>query len=355
MGRDLQWRAESGSGARNLAAHSISSRALRRVLCGVSLLASVTCGGARRSATPAEHAGTALHQGPLTDFVPAAGLRWMVVVRPRELLEDRDFRAGIEQLFPDARLDVFARNSGVDLRTLNTGLVAGFDLGTLYLAETATVAPAKQAFLSRLASEPVEKHLGSGVQHVTGLIGTTPESLIVVPHQFIGVSVNDPTLTKIAGAFALRKLKKSPSALFGAALSALPSSLSSDPIQFYAPGPFSDDWAQGAHGLLRSTVAIGITGRVNSPGTLDVLLQLEGEYAEGTEATTQKALSTFRELADSALGRVLSLNDPSLAPEFVATPRQVNARVRLPIKRLLDGLHAVVSANVWDLLDYTSR
>ena len=139
------------------------------------------------------------------------------------------------------------------------------------------------------------------------------------------------------------------------ALRSLPSSLASDPIQFYAPGPFSDDWAKGAHGLLRNTVAIGITGRLNTPGALDVLVLLEGEYPEGAEAVGQKTLSTFRELAESALGRILSLNDPGLAPEVIATSRQVSVRLRLPVKRLLDGLYAVVSANVWDLLDYTPR
>lgn len=325
------------------------------VSCASLLVTLAGCSGAQSSARPANVADSALHQGPLTDFVPAAGLRWMAVIRPRELLQDRDFRSGVERLFPDARLDVFARNSGIDLRTLSAGLVAGFDLGTLYLAETTAVEAAQKAFLARLASEPVEKPMGSGVLHVTGLIGTTPESLIAVPHRFVGISVNDPTLTKIAGGFALGKLKKSPSAIFGAALRSLPSSLAADPIQFYAPGPFVDDWAQGAHGLLRDTVAIGVSGRISSPGVLDVVLLLEGEYPQGPEIATQKALGTFRELADSALGRVLSLNDPDLAPEVVATSQQVTVRARLSVKRLLEGLYSIVAANVWDLLDYKPR
>lgn len=279
----------------------------------------------------------------------------MVVVRPKELLQDKSTKHGIERLFPDARLDVFARNSGVDLRTLDVGLVAGFDLGTLYLAETPAVEAVEKAFLARLVSEPVRKQLGPKVVHVAGVIGVTPQSFVGISQRIVGVSVKDPTLTKIAGAFALNKLKKSPSALFGAALRALPTSLAADPIQFYAPGPFSDEWSHGAHGLMRDTVSVGITGRINTPGILDVQVLLQGEYPEGSEATVQKALGTFRALADNSLGRLLSLSDPSIAPEIVATPQQVSLRARLPIDRLLEGLYAVVTANVWDLLEYQPR
>jgi hypothetical protein len=314
-----------------------------------------SCTRATPTANAPQQAPAAEYRGSLTGLVPAAGLSWMVVAKPKELLRDASLRQGIAQLFPDARLDVFARDSGVDLRTIDTGVVAGFGLGTLYLAEGVDVGAARSAFLNRLASEPLTRPLSGDVVHVTGIVGITPQSFVNASSSIAAVSVRDPTLTKICAAFALGKLKKSPSALSGAALRHLPASLATAPVQWYAPGPFSDEWARGAHGLLKDTLAVAVTGRVDSPGWLDVLVVLRGDYASDSEQSVQKALATFRELAGSALGRILSLDDPSLAPEIMATAREISLRVRLPIERLLAGLYGVVAANVWDLLDYSSR
>ncbi|HEY5959037.1 MAG TPA: hypothetical protein VIV60_20900, partial [Polyangiaceae bacterium] len=211
------------------------------VAIGVAALGLGACQRAQPPAKPSAPPALALHRGPITDFVPAAGLRWMLVARPNELLQSAPLRRGLEKLFPSERLELFAQQSGLDIRSLGVGCVAGFDLGTLYLAETMATQKVEKAFLARLASEPVTKHPGPGVTHITGLIGLTPESFVGVEGRLVGVSVKDPTLTRIVGAFALERLKKSPSALAGAALRDLPKSLAVDPLQFYAPGPFKDE------------------------------------------------------------------------------------------------------------------
>lgn len=329
-------------------------------LACVTALALAGCSGSRPKAQPASAPETALHHGPITDFVPAAGLRWMLVARPKELWSNQVLRRGVEKLFPNDRLTIFTQQSGIDLRQLGAGCVAGFDIGTLYLAETTdAVDRAKRAFLARLASEPLTKHPGPGVTHITGIIGLTPESFVGLEGRLVGVSVKDPTLTKIVGAFALGKLKKSPAALDGAALRELPKSLAVDPLQFYVPGPFTEEWAKGAGGLLGRSIAVGISARlVNREAAatlLDVQAILIGDYGENASETIQRALATFQELTQSGLGRVLSLRDESVAPEILATRERVTLRVRLPLERLLDGLYAAVAANVWEMLDYKPR
>jgi hypothetical protein len=333
--------------------------ALRRLagpiaLCGFVELG-VACGGAKKPPESAAKPSSA-YRGEITDLVPAAGLRWMVVVRPRELLTNDNLRTGVNRLFPSERLDVFAKNSGIDLRTLDVGCVAGFDIGTLYLAKVSgATPPTERAFLARLASDPVTKHPGPGVVHITGLIGLTPESFVGIDGNVVGVSVKDPTLTKVAAGFALGKLKKSPSALRGAALKSLPSTLAEAPLRFYAPGPFGDEWSKGAHGLLADTVAVGISARLTSPDTVDALAVLEGDFGNDAPATIQRAIVTFQDLAQSGLGRLLSLHDESVVPEIVANDREITLRVRLPLRRMLDGLYAAVAADVRDLLDYKAR
>jgi hypothetical protein len=309
------------------------------------------CGATQSSPQTAKPEIPQLHRGPITDFVPAAGLRYMIVARPAELLTDPTLKQGAARFFSPERLDAFASQSGIDLRTLSIGCIAGFDIGTLYLAETSTgVEQAKSAFTRRLVSEPVIKHPGPGVVHVMGIIGVTPESFVGIEGRLVGVSVKDPTLTKIVGGFALEKLKKSPSALLGAALRTLPTTLTNDPLQFFAPGPFSDEWSTGAHGLLSGTIAVGITARINAPGTVDVAVVLDGDYGDDSTATMQNALVTFQDFAQSGLGHLLALQDETVTPEITATARRITLRARLPLRRLLDGLYAVVAANAWDIL-----
>jgi hypothetical protein len=144
-------------GARSAAGQK--RRACHIALCWLVGLG-VGCAGAKKPPeSPANPQPS--FQGKITDLVPAAGLRWMVVVRPRELLANDNLRAGLDKLFPSERLDVFTKNSGIDLRTLDLGCVAGFDIGTLYLAHAKdAAAPTERAFLARLASDPVTKHPG---------------------------------------------------------------------------------------------------------------------------------------------------------------------------------------------------
>jgi hypothetical protein len=329
-------------------------RAWRVGICvaGLSLGA---CQHAQPPAKVGSPAPLALHRGPITDFVPAAGLRWMLVARPNELLQNATLRRALDKLFPPERLNVFAQQSGLDIRSLGVACVAGFDLGTLYLAETMATGKVEKAFLARLASEPVTKHPGPGVTHITGLIGLTPESFVNVEGRLVAVSVKDPTLTRIVGAFALERLKKSPSALAGAALRDLPKSFAVDPLQFYAPGPFNDEWAAGANGLLADSTAVGISAHLTETGertAVDVQVMLRGEYGANSKQTVERAVVSFQDLAQSGLGRLFALNDVTISPDISATPHEVTLRVQLPLLRLLEGLHAAVAANVSELFDY---
>src|SRR5690242_16532659 len=59
-----------------------------------------------------------LHRGPLTDFISAAGLRWLLLLEPRQVLSEPELGRAISEVIPSARFDAFAEASGVDLRVL---------------------------------------------------------------------------------------------------------------------------------------------------------------------------------------------------------------------------------------------
>jgi hypothetical protein len=289
-------------------------------------------------------------------LVPAAGLRWLVAVEPKRLWSNPNVESGCTRLFPKKQLDTFAQASGIDLRSLASGVVAGFDLGTLYLAKTQDrVGIAESAFIERLISDPIVKHFGKGVTHTTGMIGNTPESFLSIDGYGIALSVGDPTLTKIAGAYAVGKLRKSPSALKGAALRDLPSTLEEAPLQFYAPGPFTGAWAKGAQGLLAETTAIAIVAHPLENGGLSVAVTALGDYGSDTAQNNRKARATWDALLTSDLGRILGVAEPTVVPEFITENERISVTLTLPLKRLVDGLYTAVAANVWEMLEFAPK
>ncbi|MGC4064255.1 MAG: hypothetical protein QM784_06340 [Polyangiaceae bacterium] len=292
----------------------------------------------------------------MTDLVPAAGLRWLVVAHPKLLLADQDFARGLDQLFPTPRLDAFARASGVELRALASACVAGFDIGTLYLAETPSgIGIAQQAFVDRLVSDPVIKYPGPGVTHITGIIGTTPESFVALDGFGLGVAVKDPLLSKIAAAFALGKLKKSPSALDGAALRELPAEASRAPLRFYAPGPFGEPWASGAEGLLGRTLAVAIAATPEQRDRLRIEAILAGEYLEDLGAENERARRSVERFETSALGRLLGMSTESALKEVIVERTRIVVRMSLSTSRVFAGLHAAVAADAKEMLELRSR
>lgn len=331
-------------------------QAFRRLLSVGLALGTLCACASPPSPKPPVSESKPVHQGPPTDLVPAAGLRWLVVVEPKRLWSIPGVAPSVQRLFATERLDAFAKASGLDLRTLDAGAIAGFDLGTLYLALTRDrIGIAQEAFIDRLISDPVTKHLGPGVTHTTGIIGTTPESFLALDRYGVALSVGDPTLTKIAGAFALGKLHKSPSALRGAALRELPKTLDDEPLRFYAPGPFIGEWARGAQGLLAETTAVAIVARPEQNGVLRVAVTALGDYGDDVNAVNRKARQSYEALAQSDLGRLLGFAEPTLSPEVMAESRRVSITLFIPLQRLIDGLYTAVAANVWDMLELAPR
>lgn len=293
-----------------------------------------------------------LHEGPLADFVPAAGLRWIVLGRPKELASDKDLARALGLLLPPERLALFTRSSGVDLASTSEGLIAGFDHATLYMATTpASSTTAEERFAERLVAGPRIKTPHPRVRSITGVVGGTPETLVRVDGQWVAVSVGSSLPARIAGLYALGRLKKSASAFEGAALSTLPlAELEKAPARFYAPGPFTGEWAQGAHGLLSRALAAGIALRPGAEGHLSATVVVSGDFRSFPGDPAQAMRDAWQDLAESGLGRLLGLDAPTSPPVVSATPESVRLSVEVDPMPLAMGLRAAVMAQVWEIL-----
>jgi hypothetical protein len=333
-----------------------SARRNLRGLLPLLAMWAVAC-AAPAAKLPARAAGVAvrpLHRGPLSDFISAASLRWLVLARPQQILADPELGPAILQIVASRRFDAFAESSGVDLRALPSGAVAGFPYATLYLAQVpdGIAERARASFSDRLVAGAVTKRPRASLVRITGVVGQTPETLLTIDERAIAVAVGDPIQAKIAEAYAEERLKNSPTALRGAALSSLPDLYTNNSAVLLAPGPFADEWQRAAGGLLQSTVAVGIAAQPIGHGKIATTVCLSGAWGDSAKGAAARLSSAWTALAQSSTGRLFELPETA---EITADPELLTLRVELALGPLVHGLQASVLSDVTQILSMPSK
>ena len=188
-----------------------------------------------------------------------------------------------------------------------------------------------------------------GLTRITGVIGQTPETLLTVDDRLLAISVGDPVPAKIAEAYAAERLKHSPPALRGAALSTLPELASSNVAVLFAPGPFADEWQRAAGGLLQSTVAIAITAQpIGQRQSCHDRCTLRGAWQDSAEDAARRLSAAWSTFARSSAGRLFELNEVA---EVSASPDLLRLHVELELAALVRGLRASVLADLSQILN----
>ena len=156
-----------------------------------------------KTPTVAKHA-PARYSGQLEDYVPAAGLRWLIRGAPAKLAESQSFRPALDVLFSAERLRAVGRANGFALETLTRGVIAGFDLGTLYLAELpeASAAQARARFESRQIHEITKRVPDPNIVVLSGINDGVPVGLVTLDNRVVAYGVGDPTLWRVVEAYA---------------------------------------------------------------------------------------------------------------------------------------------------------
>ncbi|MEZ4374988.1 MAG: hypothetical protein R3B07_29520 [Polyangiaceae bacterium] len=331
-------------------------------LCLSVSTALAACGGSAKdpnSAATSSPGAKQAEQPPLflgapADYVPAAGLRWLVLAKPKQLLADAKVRQALARLVPERSLGEYQLSSGIDPARVPQAAVAGFDYSTLYIARVADEdALIEERFAKRLLASKPLKHPHPDLWRMTGMVGTTPQTLVRLDRHLVAVSVGDPTPARVVEAFARRKLKKSPPALAGAALSTLPKEAVDAPLVFLAPGPFDGEWMQGAHGLLAHALAAAITLRPLSGGNAGVgrfTLYLAGDWKAVGPDSTARLMDAWDELSTSSTGALFGLDRLTSKPVVSGGDDLLKLEIDADLDRLLSGLHAAVAADVGELM-----
>ncbi|MEO8905477.1 MAG: hypothetical protein ABI488_23420 [Polyangiaceae bacterium] len=272
-----------------------------------------------------------------------------MLVRPQQLLADAPLAQAISQIVSSRRFDAFAESSGVDLRVLPTAAIAGFTYATLYLAElpNGVAARARDHFGERLLAGSFSKHPRAALQRISGVIGQTPETLVTLDERALAVDVGDPMQAKIVEAYAEGRLKNSPTALRGAALSALPDLFADNGVVLYAPGPFADEWQRAAGGMLQSTVAVAIAAHPVEHGRIATTLCLAGAWGASANEAADRLSAAWTTLAKSSAGHLFGLREDA---QVTATPELLTLNVELDLEPIVRGLRASVLSDITQIL-----
>jgi hypothetical protein len=297
------------------------------------------------SAPPSE---PPLRHVELTELVPAAGLRWLVVGSPRELGAAPALEPLREAWLTEERRRAFTRATGIDLWQTERALAAGFELGTLYVADsTGWVAPPEKLFAERLAGSERSDRPHPRIWRVAGVVGTRPETLVRVADELVAVAVGDPTLARVVELRARGRLERFAPALDGVSLGALPDDLRrTGPLTLYVPGPLEEDWVADGTSLLGNTQALALT------------LELAGEHiALGValaghwrpERDLPRLLETWDAFARTSLGRELTL-DRALEPaETSGSETLLRLRTQLDGDAFATGFARLMRGQLGDL------
>ncbi|HEU4582821.1 MAG TPA: hypothetical protein VFS67_31400 [Polyangiaceae bacterium] len=316
-------------------------------------MALIGCASAPPAAAPPTRAAPAeeapLQLGPLSDFVPAAGLRWLVVGSPSYFARQPALAGLRERWLTDQRWALFARATGVDLLRTERALAAGFDLGTLYLADASGwVTKPEQPFIERLAGSARVQRTHSAVWRVTGLVGSTPEALVRLDDAVVAFAVQDPMLARIVEYRARGRLSGVVPALRGAALSGLPPEfLEPGPLRMYALGPFAEHTLPEGAGMLRAAAAVAAAVELEGD-VLQLRLALAGSW--DAERDREALSGLWQAVATAPLGRELGLDQPRSEPLLSASAAALVLALQLDAERVLQGLERVGAGRLEPLL-----
>ncbi|HVY29395.1 MAG TPA: hypothetical protein VHB79_22705 [Polyangiaceae bacterium] len=290
------------------------------------------------------------YSGKLEDYVPAAGLRWLVRGSPAKLAESQSFRPALAELLSGERLGAVARTTGFALETLNHGLIAGFDLGTLYLAElpSTTAAQARARFSARQIHDISTRNPDPGIYVLSGLNEGVPIGLVTIDEQVLAYGVGDPLLCRVVEAYARGRLKAK-KAFEGAALRGLDVETADALVAAYVPGPFDERWQSAAAGLLGITTAVSAKLTATQPGRAALEVSLHGDFADSD--APERLRSTYMSVASSSTGTLLGL-DAALDARTLLSPKNdvVSLQVPLPITDIARHTHAVTSGDLGEIL-----
>ncbi|WP_437317895.1 hypothetical protein [Sorangium sp. So ce385] len=332
--------------------------ALGGILGCVLGLALPSCGRAprphARPGPPLPPLGTA----DLTRLLPQAGLRWLILVRPREIATVPWLIPSIALVAPEENLARHARATGVDLRQVREAAIASYAGASgearFYVARhSGDPRTIERLFRRRLTGKERRALDRPDVVRVMGDIGTAPHALVLLGEDVVGVQDGGSPQrgpARVASLYALGRLKRSPTALSEGPLAALAARFGPAPARAFALGPFDGELARGARGLLAAATAVGAAARPSAREGIALAIAVAGDFSTSGAAASEELLAAWEELAHGSFGHLLGLDAPVEPPLATHAEDAVAVAVELDPRALARGLAAATGERVEEML-----
>lgn len=332
----------------------------RRAWLGGALAAALgllapACGAPAPAPRPPAPPLPPLRTGDLTALLPLAGLRWLILARPREIAAIPWLIPAIARIAPERNLDRYAASTGVDLRQIQEAAIASYAGGaTLYLARhSGAPVTIERRLRRRLTGKVRRAEERPDLVRVSGDLGPTPHALVLLGRDVLafqdgGSPSRGPA--RIASLYALGKLSRSPTALAGEPLRSLAARFGPAPVRALALGPFEGELARGARGLLAGATAIGAAARPSARERIAVAVAVTGDFSTSGPAASEELLAAWDDLASGSFGHLLGLDAPLEPPLAMHAPEAVAIAVELDPDRLARGLAAATGARVEEIM-----
>lgn len=337
----------------------------RRSLLRGALLALVVpwasgCGPEPPPAAPAPRPLPPLRTAPLADLVAAAGIRWVLLAAPRDLLGVPWIPPLVDLAVSGARFERFARATGIELRAIPEAVVAATapadekaDDVIFYLARhTGDPALIERSFRARLSSAEKRSVDRPDLVRVSGKVGLAPHAAVLIGKDVAGFQEGGSMSrgpARVAALFAENKLKSAHPVLAVEPLRSLAARLGPAPLTALAPGPFEGEVARGLRGLLGAATAVGAVLRPGARESFAVTLAVAGDFSTSAAPAAGELQLAWNELASSRLGHLLALDAPLTPAAVAAAPDAVTLSVEISGRGLAEGLAKATATRVEDI------
>jgi hypothetical protein len=298
-----------------------------------------------------------LHTGALTSLIPLAGLRWAILVKPREIASIPWLIPPINRVTPEENLSRFAASVGFDLRQIPEAVVASYGGppdAILYLVRhNGDPARIERLFRARLIGHERRAVDRPDLVRVSGTIGSSEVTLLVAGADVAAFQVGGSLArgpARVASLYALDKLKRSPTLLAEEPIRALSTRLGDAPVRAFALGPFEGELARGARGLLAGATAIGGTVRPSAREGLLVVVAVAGDFSASGPAASRELAAAWDDLAKGTFGHLLGLDEPVEKPLPTHAADAVALAIELDPGRLAKGLASATSARIDEIM-----
>lgn len=299
-----------------------------------------------------------LNLTPVTQWIPAAGLRFLVFGAPEKIRHFPPVRTLSERAFAGEERKRFLERYGeIDPMAVHEAAVAGYESGAELVAARASFDPlvVDRAFLKRFPDATRTVHADPRVLSLSAarkvyseqwtLFG---ESALVLERLAAGPRA-DFRLSRAATRAAQHDLPKRFIAVEASPLSTLVPVLDASGVCALFPGPFGDPLS--GRGLLSRASAMGLSATLHaepkSPISLRVVL--DGVWSESARAASYMK-AWLERIAESDLGRLLGLHHPRSPLAVVPKGSLLVADTTLDGDALARGLRDATVSSVDEIL-----